>query len=71
MLLSLKLLSLGEYTGGNDFTPRPLPPCFANLVNLEALFLANCNFTGQIPEWIGSLTELRQVCELRIGVQGR
>jgi hypothetical protein len=41
-LQSLKLLSLGEYTGGNRFEPRPMPDCLSSLSMLEALFLANC-----------------------------
>lgn len=60
-LTKLKLLSLGEYTGGNDFEPAPLPACLSKLVSLEALFLANCNISGIIPSWIGQLTELRQL----------
>jgi hypothetical protein len=55
-LTRLKLLSLGEYTGGNDFAPASLPTCLAALVSLEALFCANCNLTGPIPSWIGNLT---------------
>ena len=55
-LVNLKLLSFGEYTGGNNFTPAPLPECLASLVNLEALFMANCNLKGSLPNWIGKLT---------------
>ena len=44
------------HTGGNDFTPRPLPACFASLRNLEALFMANCHVRGPLPSWIGELT---------------
>lgn len=54
-LVNLKLLSLGEYTGGNDFTSDVFPASIERLVNLEALFLANCNIKGPIPAWIGSL----------------
>jgi hypothetical protein len=60
-LTELKLLSLGEYTGGNDFKPMPLPACFASLKNLEALFMANCHLRGPLPHWIEKLTELRQL----------
>eukprot|EP01036_Dinobryon_divergens_P022469 gene22469-30726_t len=60
-LVNLKLLSLGEYTGGNDFTAMPLPSCLSSLVKLEALFMANCNLKGSLPNWIGNLTELRQL----------
>jgi len=55
-LTNLKLLSLGEYTGGNNFTSEPLPQCLASLVHLEALFMANCNIKGQLPDWLGNLT---------------
>ena len=47
-LTNLKLLSFGEYTGGNAFTAGQLPVCIKSLVNLEALFMANCNITGSI-----------------------
>jgi len=47
-LTKLKLLSFGEYTGGNSFTCGPLPTCIKSLINLEALFMANCNITGMI-----------------------
>lgn len=60
-LVNLKLLSLGEYTGGNNFDPQPLPPCIQHLTKLEALFMANCNLTGPLPHWIGALSELRQL----------
>jgi Leucine-rich repeat (LRR) protein len=60
-LVNLKLLSLGEYTGGNNFSPAALPIAFSYLHQLEALFLANCNIRGPLPEWIGNLTELRQL----------
>lgn len=55
-LTNLRLLSLGEYTGGNDFTPAAFPPCIERLQNLEALFLADCRIKGPIPSWIGNLT---------------
>jgi hypothetical protein len=55
-LINLKLLSLGEYTGGNSFTTASLPFCLSYLHNLEALFLANCNIKGPLPEWLGNLT---------------
>ncbi len=60
-LVNLRLLSLGEYTGGNNFTPAPLPPAFASLCKLEALFMAHCQVTGSLPPWIGCLGELRQL----------
>lgn len=60
-LTNLRLLSLGEYTGGNDFLSEPLPACFAKLRRLEALFMANCNLRGALPAWLGELTELRQL----------
>ena len=60
-LTNLKLLSLGEYTGGNDFESAEIPSCVSKLINLEALFMANCNFKGNIPSWIGNLKELRQL----------
>jgi Leucine-rich repeat (LRR) protein len=55
LLTNLKLLSFGEYTGGNSFTPAPLPSCLSTLVNLEALFMANCHLKGGLPDWIGNL----------------
>jgi hypothetical protein len=55
-LKELKLLSLGEYTGGNAFTSAPLPFCLSKLKNLEALFMANCNLKGSLPFWIAELT---------------
>lgn len=55
-LVNLRLLSLGEYTGGNNFAPAPLPACIAKLKKLEALFMANCNVRGPLPSWIGELT---------------
>jgi Leucine-rich repeat (LRR) protein len=60
-LVNLRLLSLGEYTGGNGFTAAPLPDCIRHLHRLEALFMANCNLTGAVPSWLGGLLELRQV----------
>jgi hypothetical protein len=60
-LSNLKLLSLGEYTGGNDFDHVPLPSCISTLHNLEALFMANCNIKGPLPNWLGNLAELRQL----------
>ena len=48
--------------GGNDFTPRPLPACFASLRNLEALFMANCHLRGPLPAWIGDLTGTYSTC---------
>ena len=56
LLTNLKLLSLGEYTGGNNFTSEPLPQCLSTLLNLEALFMANCNIKGPLPDWLGNLT---------------
>ena len=50
-----RLLSLGEYTGGNNFIAAPLPSCFSRLRNLEALFMANCHLKGAIPNWIGMI----------------
>jgi hypothetical protein len=55
-LVRLKLLSLGEYTGGNDFSVGPLPACLGHLTGLEALFMANCNLRGPLPAWLGNLT---------------
>ena len=55
-LVNLKLLSLGEYTGGNSFNAEPIPFCISKLVKLEALFLANCNIRGPLPSWIGELS---------------
>ena len=60
-LTNLKLLSLGEYTGGNNFAPGPLAPCIRQLKSLEALFVSSCHVTGPVPEWIGELTALRQL----------
>lgn len=61
-LVNLKLLSLGEYTGGNDFTPSSLPPCIERLKRLEALFLADCNIKGPLPVWIGQLKGSNPPC---------
>ena len=58
---NLKLLSLGEYTGGNDFEAGPMPSFLRTLTNLAALFLSNCNLTGAIPDWLCSLRNLRQL----------
>lgn len=69
-LVNLRLLSLGEYTGGNNFAPAQLPICFSSLRNLEALFIANCNIVGPIPSWIGHLTELRQLDLQRNNITG-
>ena len=55
-LVNLKLLSLGEYTGGNDFLGAPLPSCLSSLKKLAALFMANCNIKGILPAWLGDLT---------------
>lgn len=60
-LSNLKLLSLGEYTGGNNFVPGPLAPCIRRLKSLEALFVSSCHVTGAVPTWIGELTALRQL----------
>jgi Leucine-rich repeat (LRR) protein len=60
-LTSLRLLSLGEYTGGNSFSPATLPDAISCLTQLEALFMANCSLKGSLPSWIGCLTELRQL----------
>ena len=54
-----------HYTGGNDFTPRPLPACFASLRNLEALFMANCHVRGPLPSWIGELTGTYTITSVR------
>jgi hypothetical protein len=59
-LANLKLLSLGEYTGGADFDAAPFPHFLTILVGLEALFLSNCNITGEIPD-LSCLTALRQL----------
>jgi hypothetical protein len=53
-LINLKLLSFGEYTGGNNFISGPIPSSMSKLVKLQALFLANCNLSGQISDWIGN-----------------
>ncbi len=60
-LKNLRLLSLGEYTGGNRFDPAPIPACISHLVHIEAIFIANCNITGSIPKWIGNLRDLKQL----------
>ena len=60
-LKNLRLLSLGEYTGGNRFDPAPIPECISRLVHIEAIFIANCNLIGSIPEWIGNLGDLKQL----------
>jgi Leucine-rich repeat (LRR) protein len=60
-LTNLKLLSLGEYTGGNPFLEGTIPTSFSNLTNLTALFLANCNLIGEFPSWISSLINLEQL----------
>lgn len=60
-LTNLRLLSLGEYTGGNDFHPSEIPASLVSLSQLEALFMANCNLIGPIPTWLGQLQELRQL----------
>lgn len=60
-LVNLRLLSLGEYTGGNQFASCPLPDSLSNLTQLEALFMANCNVRGPIPFWIGNFKCLRQL----------
>lgn len=60
-LTKLTLLSIGEYTGGNEFSDGYIPISFANLINLKSLFLANCNLIGEIPSWICSLVNLKQL----------
>ena len=60
-LQKLRLLSLGEYTGGNPFIPGPLPEALSHLTGLEALFMANCNVKGSLPAWLSSMKELRQL----------
>lgn len=40
-LSNLKLLSLGEYTGGNNFEPNQIPSCLSTLVNLEVSICAS------------------------------
>ena len=60
-LQKLRLLSLGEYTGGNLFIPSPLPDALSHLTALEALFMANCNVKGSLPLWLASMKELRQL----------
>ena len=60
-LQKLRLLSLGEYTGGNLFVPGPLPDALSHLTALEALFMANCNVKGTLPSWLSSMQELRQL----------
>lgn len=55
-LTNLRLLSLGEYTGGNNFSPGPIPECISKLTKLEALFMANCFLRSEFPEWISNLT---------------
>lgn len=60
-LQKLRLLSLGEYTGGNAFIPGPLPDALSNLTALEALFMANCNVKGSLPSWLAAMRELRQL----------
>ena len=59
-LTGLKLLSLGEYTGGADFDVATFPLFLTKLLELEALFLANCNISGQIPD-LSCLSALRQL----------
>ena len=60
-LVNLKLLSLGEYSGGNPFEHGPIPSCISRLARLEALFLSQCNLQGVLPSWMGNLAELRQL----------
>ena len=60
-LTNLRLLSLGEYTGGNRFEPAAIPEFISQMTRLEAIFLANCNLIGPVPNWIGNLRELRQL----------
>jgi len=69
-LHQLKLLSLGEYTGGNNFEDAPIPDCIRHLVSLEALFLSSCNLVGRLPEWLGELKELRQLDLQNNSLQG-
>jgi hypothetical protein len=51
-LTNLELLSLGEYSGGNNFYPGEFPVCIKNMKKLKHLFLAKCNIIGEIPEWL-------------------
>ena len=50
-----------ETIGGNSFSPAALPNFLSTLVKLEALFVANCSITGELPVWFDRLTELRQL----------
>jgi Leucine-rich repeat (LRR) protein len=60
-LTKLRLLSLGECSGGNNFTKGPIPKSLCNLKNLRSLFIAKCNLTGEIPESFGFLTNLKHL----------
>ncbi|GLJ30440.1 hypothetical protein SUGI_0602580 [Cryptomeria japonica] len=44
--------------GSNPFNPRRLPEELMMLKNLNWLYLSTCNFIGEIPPWVGNLTEL-------------
>jgi hypothetical protein len=62
LLTNLELLSLGEYSGGNDFSPQCIPN-LSGLVKLSSLFLARCNLEGPLPVWLSNLTCLKS-CDL-------
>jgi hypothetical protein len=53
LLVNLKLLSLGEFTGHNNFDENYFPECIKNLINLKQLYLVKCSIKGNIPEWLG------------------
>lgn len=57
-LQNLKGLILGWAMGGNPL--GELPPGIRNLKGLEKLYANNCQLLS-VPEWIGELTQLREV----------
>ena len=67
-LIELKLLSFGEYTGGNNFTEAAIPFAISKLYKLEALFMANCNLKGSIPIWISDLKGMSLIIFLFISI---
>ncbi|GAA0155866.1 transmembrane signal receptor [Lithospermum erythrorhizon] len=53
-LTGLVVLSIGD----NPFHQTPFPEAVSRLLNLNWLYLTNCSIGGEIPRWIGNLTEL-------------
>ena len=54
-LVGLEILFLGP----NDFDEGPIPDFLSSLQNIEWIFIAGCNRTGEIPTWLSNWTNLQ------------